>query len=63
MHLNSNNLPPISDNFWLWIKTNEGELLKVKRTAIIENKCKWEWPVIDMRGQEFTANVIGWAYP
>jgi hypothetical protein len=63
MHLNNNNLPPISNKFWLWIKTNDGELLKVKRTSIIHDKLKWEWPVEDMRGNKFTAHVVGWAYP
>jgi len=60
---NTSVLPPISDKFWLWIETDNGEILRVKRTAIIQDKCRWEWPVIEMRGNEFIASVVGWAYP
>lgn len=62
-HWNSSNLPPISDTLWLWIKTEQGEVLKIKRTAIIHDKTNWQWPVVDLRGNEFTASVVGWMYP
>ena len=62
MHLNTNTLPPISDVFWLWIKTDQGELRKVKRTKIIESRDRWEWPCITIDGEEKVFNVTAWAY-
>lgn len=61
-HWNINGLPPISSRIWLLVKTAQGEVLKVKRTSIIDNKDIWDWPVVDIKGNEFTVNVVGWAY-
>ena len=62
-HFNTSNLPPISKRFWLWVKTSQDEILRVKRTEIIKDKTNWDWPVEDMRGNYFTVTVTGWAYP
>ena len=60
-HFNTASLPPMSDVFYLWLKLSSGEVVKAKRTAILENKND-PWPVRDIRGNEYLADVVGWAY-
>lgn len=61
-HFNSNGLPPISTNIWLWIKTIDGELRKVRRTEIIHDKYSWEWPCATIEGHHQVFKVKAWAY-
>lgn len=57
---NTASLPPVGD-FPLMLKLKSGTVIEATRTAHIQNKND-PWPVRDIRGNEYLADVVGWAY-
>ena len=60
VQFNTNTLPPVGD-FFLWLKLDTGEIIQATRRSYVQSKTS-PWPVRDVRGFCYEANVVAWAY-